>query len=118
VPELTDSKAELLQQPFDGLCYTATMRWITVTKEFDWTVVHGTVLSARVGERINHAWCECGETVVDLAMPVGSRIIERSRYYRVLQPEVAKVYSADDALMLAVKKGRRGPWEEWEQLKS
>jgi hypothetical protein len=32
-------------------------------------------------------------------MPVGSRIIERETYYRVLQPLVAKVYSADDALL-------------------
>jgi hypothetical protein len=55
------------------------MRWITVAKEFDWAVVHGTVWSEKVGGRIDHAWCERGEMVVDLAMPVGARVTERER---------------------------------------
>ncbi len=65
VPEWTDSEEELLEQDFGGLCYTATMRWITVAKDFAWRVVHGTVLSERVGRRIEHAWCERGPVVVD-----------------------------------------------------
>jgi hypothetical protein len=116
VPEWTDSPEELLQQKWEGLCYTAAMRWITVAEELDWVVVHGTVLSEKVGKRIEHAWCERGENVVDLTMPVGSRIIERERYYRVVQPEIVRVYSSDDALLLSVKNGHQGPWDESEQL--
>jgi hypothetical protein len=117
VPEWTDSEEELLQQDFCGLCYTAAMRWIAIVKDFDWVVVHGTVWSDKAGKRIDHAWCERGEMVVDLAMPVGSRIIKRELYYRVVKPEVRKVYSSDDALMLSVKNGHQGPWDESEQLK-
>ena len=93
------------------------MRWITAAKDFDWTVVHGTVFSGELEKRIEHAWCEHGDIVVDLAMPVGSRIIERERYYRVVKPEVGKVYSSEDALLLSVKNGHQGPWGESEQLK-
>jgi hypothetical protein len=83
----------------------------------DWVVVHGTVLSEKAGKRIEHAWCEHGPMVVDLAMPVGSRIIEREHYYRVVKPEASEVYSPDDALVLAIKNGHDGPWDQSEQLK-
>jgi len=74
-------------------------------------------LSEKVGKRIEHAWCERGEMVVDLAMPVGARIVERERYYRVVEPEVSKVNSSDDALLLSSNNGHDGPWHETEQLK-
>ena len=117
IPEWSDSESELLQQEWSGLCYSAAMRWITAVKEFDWTVVHGTVVSEKVGKRIEHAWCERGDMVVDLAMPVGSRIIEREQYYRAIKPEVSKVYSSEDALFLSVRNGHQGPWDESEQLR-
>jgi hypothetical protein len=116
VPDSTDSIEELLEGEWGGLCYTAAIRWITVADERDWVVVHGTVLSEEAGKRIDHAWCQRGEFVVDLAMPVGSRIIDRTRYYRVAQSEVSKTYSSDDALQLSVKNGHDGPWDESEQL--
>ncbi len=55
--------------------------------------------------------------VVDLAMPVGSRVVAREAYYRAAKPEVAKTYSADDAVLLAIKNQHDGPWDESEQLK-
>jgi hypothetical protein len=42
-------------------------------------VVHGTVWSGKAGRRIEHAWCERGELVADLAMPLGARLIEREQ---------------------------------------
>jgi hypothetical protein len=33
-----------------------------------------------------------------------------------VQPEASKGYSWDDALLLAVKNGHDGPWDEPEQL--
>jgi hypothetical protein len=116
VPDWSDSEEELLKQEWGGRCYTAAMRWITVARDHDWIVVHGTVLSEQVGRRIDHAWCERGEVVVDLAMPVGSRIVQRQRYYRAVQPEIRKQYSSDDALILSVKDGHHGPWVQSEQL--
>jgi hypothetical protein len=55
--------------------------------------------------------------VVDLALPVGSRIVKREQYYRVVKPEVSKVYSSDDALLLSIKNGHHGPWTDTQQLK-
>jgi hypothetical protein len=49
-------------------------------------------------------------------MLVGSRIIERERYYRAAKPDISKIYKADDALMLSVKNDHQGPWDETEQL--
>ena len=115
--EPDDEELDILEMDWEGLCYTGAIRWVSEAKERDWVLVHGTVLSARVGKRIEHAWCESGEVVVDLAMPVGLRIIERERYYRVIKPEVSKRYSSDDALFLAINTGHDGPWDESEQLK-
>ncbi len=112
-----ESEEDVLQQAeWEGLCYTAALRWIRVAKDFDWTLVHGTVYSGRLDKRIEHAWCERGDQVVDLVMPVGKRMIQRSEYYRIVRPEVSKIYSSGDALMLVVKNGHDGPWDESEQL--
>ena len=74
-------------------------------------------MSEKVGTRIEHAWCERDEVIVDLAMPPGARIVEREQYYRVVQPKVNKVYSSDDALLLSIKTKHDGPWNDDEQLK-
>ena len=117
LPEWNDEQKRVLQQEWDGLCYSAVMRWITATKDSDWQVVHGTVFSGELEKRLEHAWCERGGLVVDLTMPVPARVIEREQYYRVIRPEVSKVYSSEDALLLSVKNGHHGPWDESEQLK-
>ena len=49
-------------------------------------MVHGEDLSVRAGKRIGHAWCERGEAVIDLAMPVGMREFGRDAYCGVLKP--------------------------------
>jgi hypothetical protein len=114
VPQWEDTD-DLLQQDWTGDCYGASMAWITAAEEDDWIVVHGTVLSGKVSKRIEHAWCERERFVLDLAMPVGSRIIEREQYYRVLQPHVKNKYSSKDALVLSLKNRHHGPWGESEQ---
>lgn len=75
------------------------------------------MFSGELDKRIEHPSCERADKVVDLVMAVGHRIIDRSTYYRVVKPEVKKVYSSDDAIFLVIKNGHDGPWEEWEQLK-
>lgn len=114
---LEDDEESLLEQDWTGLCYTAVLKWVGASESRDWVVVHGTVLNDQAGKRIDHAWCERGEVVVDLARPVGARIIERQQYYRVVQPHVQKVYSSEDATLLAIKNRHDGPWNDSEQLK-
>jgi hypothetical protein len=108
-----DSQEEdILEKDWTGLCYTAALEWVRDGEEADWVVVHGTVLSNNEKHRIEHAWCERGEFVVDLARPIGGRIISRDDYYRLAKPEVCKIYSTEDALLLAAKNHHDGPWEE------
>lgn len=114
VQEETD---DTLERDWTGLCYTAALRWAREADDLDWVVVHGTVWSETLGKRIEHAWCEREGVVVDLALPVGSRIIERERYYKSAQPQVSKLYSSEDAILLAIKNRHDGPWDETEQLK-
>ncbi|MEZ6131169.1 MAG: alpha/beta hydrolase [Planctomycetaceae bacterium] len=116
VPTWTDKQQEVLEGEWDGLCYSAAMRWITTTTDSEWKVIHGTVYSGEVGRRIEHAWCERGDVVVDLAMPFEVRVIDRHTYYRVIQPEISKTYSAEDALVLSIRNRHHGPWDEYEQL--
>jgi hypothetical protein len=111
-----DTPEDLLQQDWAGDCYGAANAWVTTVKERDWFLVHGSVLSVIAGKRIDHAWCERGEVVVDLAMPDEIRIIQREQYYRVLQPQISQRYSAEDAIVLSQRNGHEGPWEESEQL--
>jgi hypothetical protein len=112
-----EEAGDLLERDWTGLCYTAALRWAREAEDRDWLVVHGTVLSERSGKRLDHAWCERGDWVVDLAMPVGARVIERARYYRVLRPEVRKAYPCEDAVLLAIRNRHDGPWDESEQRK-
>jgi hypothetical protein len=115
-PFQPDTPDDLLQRDFTGDCYRAAYQWASATKKESWTLVHGTVFSGRLEKRIGHAWCERGEDVVDLAMPVGARDFKRDEYYRVLQPEISKRYSAEHAVFLFLRNRHYGPWEESEQL--
>ena len=117
LPEWNDEQKKVLQQEWDGLCYSAAMRWITASKGSGWQVIHGTVVSGELDKRIEHAWCERDDVVVDLAMPVPARIIDREQYYRLIQPDVSERYSSEEAVVLSVKNGHHGPWDESEQLK-
>tara|TARA_R110002167_G_scaffold77944_8_gene216090 strand:+ start:26070 stop:26882 length:813 start_codon:yes stop_codon:yes gene_type:complete len=116
IPAITDDPQEMLQQEWAGLCYTASVRWITRPVNSNWVLVHGKVGRESVGRRIDHAWCEHYDQVVDLTMPVGNRTFNREEYYRIFEPEVIKKYSAQDARWLIIKNGHDGPWDESEQL--
>ena len=73
--ESSDSDVpDILEKDWSGLCYTAALAWATEAEETDWLVVHGTVLSNNDGKRIDHAWCERGDFVVDLARPIGGSL--------------------------------------------
>lgn len=110
-----DEPEDILERDWTGLCYTAALSWLRENE--DWLLVHGTVWSEALGKRIEHAWCEHEHVVVDLAMPVGARIIDRERYYKSAQPQISRTYSSEDAMLLAIKNRHDGPWDESEQLK-
>lgn len=107
-----EEDVDILEQDWTGLCYTAALAWAREADDPDWIVVHGTVSSPKEGRRIEHAWCERGAWIADLARPIGARLIERETYYRVAQPDVLKRYAAEEAIILAIKSGHDGPWDE------
>jgi hypothetical protein len=110
-----DTHEELLQRDFTGDCYRAAVSWALASKAQGWSVVHGTVRNLEAG-RLKHAWCERGDDVIDLAMPVGMRDFKRDKYYRAVEPEITKRYSAEHARLLLIRNRHYGPWEESEQL--
>jgi hypothetical protein len=114
-PFQRETPEDLLQQEFSGDCYRAACQWASATKGQGWTVVHGTVRNFEKGW-LKHAWCERGEEVIDLAMPVGMREFTREEYYRVLAPDITKIYPDEHAVLLSIRYHHYGPWEEWEQL--
>ena len=114
-PFQPDTPEDLLQRDFTGDCYHAAVEWASATKGQGWTVVHGTIRNLEVG-RLKHAWCERGEEVIDLAMPVGMRKFKRDHYYRVAEPDVTKRYPDEHAVLLSIRNNHCGPWEESEQL--
>ena len=50
-----------------------------------------------------------------MILPVGMREYTREEYYRILEPDVAKRYPDEHAVLLSIRY-HYGPWEEWEQL--
>lgn len=117
VEPVQEESEDIFERDWTGHCFTAALQWASEIENREWLVVHGTVLSEKVGKRIEHAWCELEDLVLDLAMPVQARIVDRELYYQIMQPEVSKKYSSDDAMLLALKNRHDGPWHESEQLK-
>lgn len=103
-PFQRETPEELLQRDFTGDCYHAALEWASATKGQGWTVVHGTIRNLEVG-RLKHAWCERGEEVIDLAMPVGMRKFKRDHYYR----DVTKRYPDEHAVLLSIRNHHCGP---------
>ncbi|WP_417384178.1 alpha/beta hydrolase [Gimesia sp.] len=116
IPSSTDDPEEMLQQEWAGLCYTASVRWVTRPLNSDWVLVHGKVGRESVRKRVDHAWCELDDQVVDLTMSLGNRRFDREEYYRIFEPEITKIYSSEDAMWLIIKNRHDGPWDESEQL--
>ena len=111
-PFQPDTPADLLKQIYRRLLSCRLPMGIRIERRRFDGAVHGTVLSQRLEKRIGHAWCERGEVVMDLAMPVGIRKFKRAKYYKTLEPEVSKRYSGDHARFLFLRNRHYGPWEE------
>lgn len=114
-PFQPDTPEDLFKQDFTGDCYRAAYSWASASRGQGWSVVHGLVRNLEKG-RLKHAWCERGEEVIDLAMPVGMREFTKEEYYRILEPDVTKRYPGKLAVLLFLRNRHYGPWEESEQL--
>jgi hypothetical protein len=102
---------DILEKDWAGLCYSAALAWLREAEDDDWVLVHGTVLSNNEKLRIAHAWCERGDLIVDLARPIGARIVPKEEYYRLAKPETYKSYLPEEARALVSKHLHDGPWD-------
>jgi len=102
---------DINERDWTGLCYTAVLAWVREAED-DWNVVHGTVWSEELERRIDHAWCEREDFVVEMTLPQANRIIDKETYYRTTKPEVRKIYSGEEARDLSLRHKHNGPWKE------
>jgi hypothetical protein len=91
VEEEDGALLDINERDWTGRCYTAVLAWAREAEE-DWLVIHGTVWSEELGERIDHAWCEREGFVVEMTLPEAHRIIAKETYYRTAKAEVRRSY--------------------------
>lgn len=93
-----------------GKCYELSWQYINAindpnTKEL---LVHG-YITDKIGRTIDHAWTENGNNVYD---PVMDKTMPRMVYYSLLQVEVFKKYTYDEAIKMGMKTKVYGPWHK------
>jgi hypothetical protein len=72
------------------------------------SLVHGTVVSIPLGERIAHAWVELpGDRVFD---GVAQGFYHRDSYYKMLSAIAERRYTRTQFLNHAIQTGSYGPW--------
>lgn len=76
-------------------------------------VVHGSIIpkvGPCAGKRINHAWVEIGDSVIEASNHNQLRV-SREGYYKVLSAEYRKKYTIDEASALLDETQFLGPWD-------
>jgi hypothetical protein len=100
---------------FMGKCFQAALSW--VTQHDDWVLVHGTVMK-NDGTRIDHAWCERGEEVVDLTQSSNGTPFQKRKYFANSSAIAEYRYSADDIAFIGLTTGHSGPWTDVDRAKA
>ncbi len=76
-------------------------------------VIHGRTTNKWNGESVEHAWVEMGDMIFDWqthsTKPNG---ISREVYYDMYQPDIYKVYTAEETVKKCMMSGHAGPWGE------
>jgi hypothetical protein len=93
---------------YRGRCYEMALKYLYLVshrEEPTLRLVHGTLHI--VGVPFPHAWVEIEGCVFD---PVSQEFYDRDAYYRVLEAEAERVYTAAEAGRLAMRTAHCGPW--------
>ncbi len=88
-------------------CFRNASKWASDNDGPDVRVIHGTVISLKEGRRIDHAWVEVGNDVVD---PTQGVRLPKERWYRITEAKVDADYSSVEALVYMARSGHQGPW--------
>lgn len=98
-----------------GDCYEAAGRFVMRRgNRASSTLVHGVVsgLGPLLGQRIGHAWVECGDDVIDRSNG-GDMQWPKQDYYRLGQiiPSECRYYLGHEACAQMLEHEHFGPWE-------
>jgi hypothetical protein len=104
-----------------GDCYVVAAKLVAMEKVYpDYLVCHGEATGRHeiAGVRFGHAWIEgelgsMGPVVFDFSNG-GNHIVPRERYYEMgeIDPESVRKYTAQEAIVLMLRTGHYGPWDE------
>ena len=101
-------KAEKLTSPVyrRGDCFANVIRWITHNDSEDAIVVHGKVTNGK-NERLDHAWIEQGNEVIDPTVDV---YVDKIEFYAITKAEADAKYTSTQTLINAARTKHGGPW--------
>lgn len=98
-----------------GDCFEAAAAFVTqeeiLTYPDDYKLVHGNVATLRQDEPVNHAWVEEGETVHEVSNG-RTNVFWKDDFYARFGITTVRKYTPKQALLLMVRTGHSGPWDE------
>jgi len=105
-----DDNVATISKYEDGNCFKNVIDWISKNSVSNSIVVHGKITNFQ-DSRIDHAWIEIGDEVID---PTAGVKMNKIRYYSITKAEADAKYSEIDTLVNAVRSGNGGPWTKAE----
>jgi hypothetical protein len=89
-----------------GECFRNVNRWNARHGAKTDLVVHGRITNGE-GRTFDHAWIERGDKAID---PTTGVVMERDRYYALLDAKPDSKYTSTQAILNLVRAGHHGPW--------
>lgn len=96
----------------NGDCYIQAYNYISNNPKV--VLVHGLVHGQGALEGIiyNHAWCEDGNKIIDMTLPVKlQKSLSKDLYYAIGQIETVHKYTYEEMIEKVVEEGTYGPWD-------
>lgn len=115
--ELTEAVKNIPKENQNGDCYVVSYKYFNSNcfKNKNLRLVHGLVSGqgALKGIIYCHAWCEDGETIIDMTLPPKiQKELPKGLYYAIGHIKTTFEYDYNQVNENAQKFGTYGPWEE------
>lgn len=92
-----------------GDCYRKSAQLLLeLSEDENIRLVHGSAWSEKLQRRINHAWVEVNETVLDAE---SGNVLSAERFYEIGEIAIHAVYTKMKAAVMLLKTRHFGPWE-------
>ena len=96
-----------------GKCYELSFKFITENEHLEKAglhirLIHGTIYSKSLKKRIDHAWIEMGNVVIDSSVNSYAR---KEEYYAFHEAKAMARYTKKEAFKIGLEAGGNyGPW--------